>query len=308
MTVPNMTMLRLVLVILATTACPVLSLAQDIVFSPSSDDDEDYEPFDLDDVKARVQGIQRFDEPMGNGDVNGDGEIDVLDSIYTLKWVFGLGPGPVPMSCLSAVESVDPPLPFSRISMHLEVDESNGDVEVMLSAKTDDGIRSFTVYDPLDRKLADAQFLNGQELGLEEVQLQTVDSSLDGVKGVYPEGSYLFQAITTSGAHIAGTTSLTYDLAPAPRFAHVVRPDNLLVQWLSVENAAGYILEIEQEDVGFELLLELGPDRETFAIPRELLVEGVEYELTLGTISESGNRSLVETKFTIPIFSARAEK
>jgi hypothetical protein len=37
--------------------------------------------------------------PSGNGDVNGDGRLDISDPIYMLNWLFGEGPGPLPIAC-----------------------------------------------------------------------------------------------------------------------------------------------------------------------------------------------------------------
>lgn len=37
--------------------------------------------------------------PSGNGDVNGDGTIDVTDVIHTCRWLFSDGEAPVPIEC-----------------------------------------------------------------------------------------------------------------------------------------------------------------------------------------------------------------
>jgi hypothetical protein len=37
--------------------------------------------------------------PKGNGDVNGDGAIDLSDAVYTLSWLFTGGPAPVAIEC-----------------------------------------------------------------------------------------------------------------------------------------------------------------------------------------------------------------
>jgi hypothetical protein len=37
--------------------------------------------------------------PSGNGDVNGDGRLDISDPIYIVNWLFGEGPAPVPIEC-----------------------------------------------------------------------------------------------------------------------------------------------------------------------------------------------------------------
>jgi hypothetical protein len=37
--------------------------------------------------------------PIGNGEVNGDGRIDISDAVYTLSWLFTGGPEPVAIEC-----------------------------------------------------------------------------------------------------------------------------------------------------------------------------------------------------------------
>jgi hypothetical protein len=40
--------------------------------------------------------------PSGNGDVNGDGKLDISDGIYVIGYVFRTGPAPVPIECAAA--------------------------------------------------------------------------------------------------------------------------------------------------------------------------------------------------------------
>ena len=39
--------------------------------------------------------------PCGNGDVNGDGSVDLADAVYILQYLFGGGPEIVPLSQVS---------------------------------------------------------------------------------------------------------------------------------------------------------------------------------------------------------------
>jgi hypothetical protein len=71
------------------------------------------------------------------------------------------------------------------------------------------------------------------------------------------------------------------------------------MSWEPVAGVASYLLEIEQDDLGQSINLTLPVDVTSFAVPDGWLQPGVEYELGVATVSESGNLSLQEIAFTI---------
>ena len=70
------------------------------------------------------------------------------------------------------------------------------------------------------------------------------------------------------------------------------------IAWTSAPGASGYIVEIEQDELGVGLKVELPASSSTFAVPDGFLQAGVEYELGIGTKTEVGNVSFVETTFS----------
>ncbi len=58
------------------------------------------------------------------------------------------------------------------------------------------------------------------------------------------------------------------------------------------------MVAIEQEDSGFEISVNLPANVTKFSVPDGLLLPAAEYKLAIGTVSEDGNSSFVETDFT----------
>ncbi len=68
----------------------------------------------------------------------------------------------------------------------------------------------------------------------------------------------------------------------------------------SVVLAELFLVELGNEETGEELLAQVPGDRNGFHAPEKWLVPGVEYQVSLGVINESGNLTFVEqSSFTI---------
>jgi hypothetical protein len=73
---------------------------------------------------------------------------------------------------------------------------------------------------------------------------------------------------------------------------------NLKITWTPVKNLAAYIIRIKQRTLGANLTATLPGSVATFAVPDGFLRPGMEYQLAIGTVSDEGNISFVETTFT----------
>jgi hypothetical protein len=73
---------------------------------------------------------------------------------------------------------------------------------------------------------------------------------------------------------------------------------NLKISWTPVKNLAAYIIRIKQRTLGANLTARLPGSATTFAVPEGFLLPGTEYQLAIGTVSDEGNVSFVETTFT----------
>ena len=93
-------------------------------------------------------------------------------------------------------------------------------------------------------------------------------------------------------------TPITRIKTPVPK-AKNVSAGSARISWSAVAGVAHYIVDIEQDELGMKLKAVLPRGTTSFAVPDGILLPGTEYELAIGTISETtGNISYVETSFT----------
>ena len=197
-------------------------------------------------------------------------------------------------------------LPFDELSMIYETNTTDGDAEIVITVQGFEGLKSLHVRAPSGRVIAIAQsndrIRRGKAIGLAEVIIETGEPDIESVKAAYPEGTYQFFGRTVSGARLFGEAVLSHDVLPGPSFtpneAEDLDPDAVVVQWVAIPEAAGYIVEIENDDLDFNITAKLPGTATSFAIPAGLLAPGTEYEVGVASITEDGNLAFAESSFT----------
>ena len=112
---------------------------------------------------------------------------------------------------------------------------------------------------------------------------------------------YRFYASTADRDRFEGTSSLSHEL---PATVSILHPREgapmagLKITWSKVVGLAAHIVEIEQDELGVNVTATLPGAATSFAVPDGFLRAGTEYRLSLGTVSDEGNISFVETTFT----------
>ena len=184
--------------------------------------------------------------------------------------------------------------------MIFEQNETDGDAEVVIFAKADEGMSHFLIFDPRGERRVDLESQGRRDLGLAQFRLESAEPSIAAVKRAYPQGTYTFLARTVSGRFLRGTVSFTHALLPAPSFTPTgeegLDPDDVEVAWTAVPGAAAYIVEIEQDDLGNNLTATVGPDVTSLAIPPGFLKPGTEYEVGVSTVTAAGNVAVAERR------------
>jgi hypothetical protein len=65
---------------------------------------------------------------------------------------------------------------------------------------------------------------------------------------------------------------------------------------MPVDGAVGYRVELEEEQTGAAIEVDLPPGSTSFTFPSEWLLPGTEYVLDLEAVGENGNRTATELR------------
>jgi hypothetical protein len=209
----------------------------------------------------------------------------------------------------AAVEAADPspaikPFPVARV--RFEQNATDADVEVVFEVTAlGDGLARLTVVSPDGRTTVDFHAPDASTLGIRQFVFESPEpSDVAGLKAAYPEGVYEFTGKSASGASLRGKATLSHELpattslvSPQPGAGDVAL-NNLKIEWKPVPGIAGYIVEIEQDELQVNITAKLPGSAESFAVPGGFLRPGTDYQLGIGTVSDDGNISYIETSFT----------
>lgn len=204
-------------------------------------------------------------------------------------------------------------LPFKELSMRFEVNETDGDGEVVFSVKASEGLRWLKVFAP-DGEIIIFIISNDERtridpIGLAQFNLETGEPSIDGVKKAYPKGAYQFLARTINGDRVFGKVDFSHELLSAPIFSPKgekrVDPNNAVVRWQPVKGALAYEVEIENDDLEVNVTAKLPGSATHFNIPQGFLRPGTEYEVGVTTVTKDGNLSIAESSFVTQISTGK---
>jgi hypothetical protein len=197
-------------------------------------------------------------------------------------------------------------VPFPVASAHLEQNATDGDLEVVFQVKGgQDGLAELSVVAPDGRTVVAFRAPDASTLGIRQFRFESPEPrDIKALRAAYPEGVYEFSGTTSSGAKLAGKSTLSHRLAavttfvrPAPAAENVSAKD-LTVSWTAVAGVASYLVSIEQSELKVSITASLPGSSTSFAVPRGVLSRGRKYKMAIGTVTREGNISFVETTFT----------
>ena len=200
-----------------------------------------------------------------------------------------------------------PSVPFAVASVHFEQNATDRDAEVVFKVKGgDDGLARLTVVSPDGRTVIDFTAPDASTLGIRQFRFESPEpGDVESLKSAYPEGVYTFAGATAAGDKFYGESSLNHKLPATASFlrpgagAKGVGAKDVEITWTPVKNLAAYIIEIEQEALDVHITAKLpGSGATSFAVPNGFLLPGTEYKLGIGSVTDEGNISVVETTFT----------
>jgi hypothetical protein len=160
-------------------------------------------------------------------------------------------------------------IPFDTASVYFEQNATDGDVEVVFKVSGGDvGLARLIVVSPDVRTVIDFSAPDTSTLGIRKFLFESPEpGNVESLKSAYPDGD--------QGTNIK----------------------DLKITWTPVRNLAAYIIEIEQEEMEVKFEARLPGDMATLAVPESFLLPGTEYKLSIGTVTDEGNMSFVETLF-----------
>src|SRR2546430_10108550 len=196
--------------------------------------------------------------------------------------------------------------PFGVALVHLEQNATDGDSEVVLEATAGkEGLAKLAVVAPDGRTVVDFTAPDALTLGIRQFRFETREPrGFKSLESAYPEGVYAFAGVTATGGKLRGQATLQHTLPAATSFvspkagARGVAIKNLKIAWNPVKNLAAYIVKIEGRKPEANLTVQVPGTVSTFVVPDGFLMPGTEYGVAIGTVSEKGNISFVETTFT----------
>ncbi len=199
-----------------------------------------------------------------------------------------------------------PPESFAVARVLFEQNATDEDVEVVFEAKGGaEGLAKLTVISPDGRTVVDFTAPDASTLGIRQFRFESPEpKDVKGLKAAYPEGVYTFSGATASGVKYQGKSALNHTLPTTASFlqpkaeAEGVALKNLEITWTPVKNVAAYMIYIEQDELEVELTARLPGTVAKFAVPEGFLLPETQYTLGIGTVTEEGNVSFVETWFT----------
>ena len=196
---------------------------------------------------------------------------------------------------------------FQSATVRFEQNATDGDAEVVFEVNGGDvGLSSLTIEGPTGRRVAEFRDPGSSTLGMREFLFESPEPpDPDLVRASYPEGLYTFSGNTVTGDRLWSQATLSHRL-PAPAVvldpvdgADVRASAHRRIAWEPVEEVARYLITIEQEDSDRVFSATIESTTSDFAVPEGFLQPGAEYQLAIGTVAPNGNRSFVESMFTV---------
>jgi hypothetical protein len=210
--------------------------------------------------------------------------------------------------CLALEVSGESPRPesFAVASARFEQNATDGDVEVVFEVEgSDDGLTKLAVVSPDGRTIIDFTAPDVSTLGTRGFRFESPEPrDTESLKSAYPEGTYIFTGTSAAGVKFHAESTLSHKLPVAISFLRPpagergVDTKDLRITWTPVQNVAGYIIDIEQDELDVSITAKLPGSVTSFPVPDGFLVPGTQYELAIGAVTYEGNRSFVETVFT----------
>jgi hypothetical protein len=208
---------------------------------------------------------------------------------------------------------------FEELRMHLEVDlpprstapHGGGAVsllelpaELVLEASSPYRLATVDLVDAAGDTVLTLDYAERSALGVSELALETEGVALRSVLRAFPPGRYAVIATTMDGLSVEGTVELSGRfpapfsvLSPSP--GGPVPAGDVTIAWTPSAGAVRYVLEIEQDELGFSFETRLPPWTTQFTVPIQVLQRGETYDYSLVVQGDTDNELELEGTFVV---------
>jgi hypothetical protein len=210
------------------------------------------------------------------------------------------------------------PLAFESLRMHLEVDLPPAPsgfqqrplpllklpAEVSLEVEAPCGLARIELMDSLKKQVLQLGFPENKVLGVSELSLEITGDTLGDALREYPPGDYHVVATTFDGARIEGVARLSAQfpgmfavISPLP--GEIISSSDVKIDWTPASGAKYYVLEVEQDELGFLFEKRIPAWQTGFTVPAQVLEPGEAYEYSLLVKGDTDNELEVEGSFVM---------
>jgi hypothetical protein len=206
------------------------------------------------------------------------------------------------------------PIRLAAATLIVEVNATDGDAGLQFFLDGDPW-RSMTISDPNGRVVIDVDAEGRlKDWGLTELFSESNEPPFTEVplaefKARFPEGRYTFVGETIEGEKLVGAARLSHDISDGPEITSPadgapVGRDTVVARWKAPPeppgiDIVGYRVIATREDPLRVYQVELPASARRVPIPAAFLQSGVEYELEIQAIEESGNWTFTTSFFVV---------
>lgn len=218
-------------------------------------------------------------------------------------------------SLLAVCGAISAQQKFEKAKVYFEQNLLDKDVEVKFEATGGSaGLATMKVTAPDGRTVVDFKSTDSK-FGIRHLVLESPEPKNDGqIQKDFPAGVYKFTGTLVGGVALVGEATLSHKL-PTPSAFVRPRPDEknvpikgLKASWAPVKDLAAVVVIVEQESSGQEIKVTLPGNASSFNVPDGFLMPGMDYKISVGTVSSEGNGSFIETAFSTAGKNANADK
>jgi hypothetical protein len=203
-----------------------------------------------------------------------------------------------------ASDASSQPVRLAAATLIIEVNETDGDAGLQFFLDGEPW-RSMTISDPNGRVVVDVNAEGRlRDWGLTELFSESNEPPFTEVPlaeflARFPAGRYSFVGETIEGEKLVGTARLSHDIPEGPEITApadgaAVNRDGVIASWNAPPeppgiDIVGYRVIATREDPLRGYQVELPASARSVPIPAAFLESGIEYELEIQAIEESGN-------------------